>query len=71
MLFAAVRSTVPYPASCLWDVVAKSAPDPNLARDGMLQDASALNLELARKAHGRWQSKRHIKSNCARIGDQS
>lgn len=68
MLFRS-RCAIRHPGPCLGAFVAESVPDPDLARDGMLQDASALNLdvdgEVAREAHGRCQSKRHIRANCA------
>jgi hypothetical protein len=35
------------------ELVTKLVPGPDLVQHGMLQDASTLNLEIARKAHGK------------------
>jgi hypothetical protein len=48
----------------------KVSSRPGLSPGGMLQGASALNLEVARKAHGRCESKRHIRINCAGMRDE-
>jgi hypothetical protein len=55
-----------------WGLGGKSVPDPDLARDGMLQDASALHLDRGRgrREESTWQMpiKNDISESIAREG---